>query len=63
MKKIAHSRPMISLDNTYNNEDLRDFDERVIKNSWLNNNENLWYTIEFKFDWLWKVELIYKIEF
>lgn len=31
-EKVAHSRPMISLDNTYNEEDLRDFDERVIKN-------------------------------
>ncbi|MDD3646073.1 MAG: NAD-dependent DNA ligase LigA [Candidatus Gracilibacteria bacterium] len=27
--KVKHSRPMISLDNTYNEEDLRDFDERV----------------------------------
>lgn len=31
-EKVKHSRPMISLDNTYNEEDLRDFDERVIKN-------------------------------
>lgn len=31
-EKVAHSRPMISLDNTYNEEDLRDFDERVKKN-------------------------------
>lgn len=27
--KVPHSKPMISLDNTYNQEDLRDFDERV----------------------------------
>ncbi len=31
-KKVKHSRPMISLDNTYNEEDLKDFDERVKKN-------------------------------
>ena len=31
-KKVAHSRPMISLDNTYNWEDLKKFNERVIKN-------------------------------
>ncbi len=29
--KVPHSRPMISLDNTYNEEDLNDFDERVRK--------------------------------
>jgi DNA ligase (NAD+) len=28
-KKVAHSRPMISLDNTYNAEDLQDFDARI----------------------------------
>lgn len=31
-EKVAHSRPMISLDNTYDETDLRDFDERVKKN-------------------------------
>lgn len=74
-EKVTHSRPMISLDNTYNEEDLRDFDERVQKNlSWfwkqifgeeedfyLNKFQKSYdkYTIEFKFDWLW-IELIYK---
>ena len=28
-KKVKHSRPMISLDNTYNEDDLNDFDKRV----------------------------------
>jgi len=28
-QKVSHSRPMISLDNTYNAEELRDFDVRV----------------------------------
>ncbi|MFK7780625.1 MAG: NAD-dependent DNA ligase LigA [Candidatus Gracilibacteria bacterium] len=61
--KVKHSRPMISLDNTYNNEDLSNFDERVLKNlkssSLIDDNKNLKYTLEFKFDGL-GVELIYK---
>ncbi|MDD3793629.1 MAG: NAD-dependent DNA ligase LigA [Candidatus Gracilibacteria bacterium] len=57
-EKIAHSRPMISLDNTYNEVDLRDFDERVKKN--LDNYlDVINYCLEFKFDGL-GVELIYK---
>ncbi len=38
-KKVAHSRPMKSLDNTYDEWDLRDFDERVKKNLWEKYNE------------------------
>ena len=55
-KKVKHSRPMISLGNTYNDEDLTDFNDRIVKLS-----EIEWeieYMLEFKFDWLW-VELIY----
>lgn len=55
-QKIAHSRPMISLDNTYNAEDLRDFDTRIKRI--LKSEVNLPYTIEFKFDGL-GIELIY----
>lgn len=58
-EKVVHSRPMISLDNTYDETDLRDFDERVIKNIDDNNILNIEYCLEFKFDGLW-VELIYK---
>ena len=64
-KKVAHSRPMISLDNTYNEEDLKKFNERVIKNigphlaSPLRERDFIEYVLEFKFDWL-GVELIYK---
>jgi len=35
-KKVVHSRPMISLDNTYNAQELRDFDariKRILKNN------------------------------
>ena len=55
-KKVAHSRPMISLDNTYNAEELRDFDTRVKRIT--QEDKDLPYTIEFKFDGLW-VEIIY----
>ena len=73
-KKVKHSRPMISLWNTYNEEDLRDFDERVYKNISTGQTQGtaptelcrgepcvhpINYVLEFKFDWLW-VELIYK---
>ncbi len=55
-KKVKHSRPMISLDNTYNEDDLRNFDKRILK---LSDQKQVEYTIEFKFDGLW-IELIYK---
>ncbi len=58
--KVKHSRPMISLDNTYNEWELRDFDTRVKKNWNLKiENSNLEYALQFKFDWAW-IELIYK---
>ncbi len=58
-EKVKHSRPMISLDNTYNEKDLKDFDDRVIKNIDSDDIKNINYTLEYKFDWLW-IELIYK---
>jgi DNA ligase (NAD+) len=59
-EKVPHTKPMISLDNTYNEEDLRDFDERVKKWLWENINLNqIQYTVEYKFDGL-GVELIYE---
>ena len=57
-EKVTHSRPMISLDNTYNAEDLRDFDSRVKRNLWWYEGD-LEYMIEFKFDGVW-IELIYE---
>lgn len=55
-KKVAHKRPMISLDNTYNADELRDFDGRIKKI--LADDSDVNYTIEYKFDGLW-VELVY----
>jgi len=56
-EKVSHSKPMLSLDNTYNAEDLLDFDKKI-KNI-LKRDINLSYNIEYKFDWLW-IELIYE---
>ena len=59
-EKVPHTKPMISLDNTYNEEDLRDFDERVRKGLWENTTLNqIEYTVEYKFDGL-GIELIYE---
>ncbi len=54
--KVKHSRPMISLDNTYNADELRDFDTRIKRI--LKTDAILPYTLEFKFDGL-GIELVY----
>ena len=56
-KKVPHARPMISLDNTYNEEELQDFETRILRI--LQQEQKLEYTVEFKFDGLW-VELVYR---
>jgi len=69
-EKVAHSRPMISLDNTYNADELRDFDARIKRilkitpfvasdKSFFEAGQNIPYTVEFKFDWL-GIELVYE---
>ncbi len=58
-EKVRHSRVMISLDNTYNENELKEFDVRVKKILWMDLKSQVEYTIEFKFDWLW-IELIYE---
>ena len=45
---VAHKWPMLSLGNTYNEQDLRDFDERVKKAI----GDNFEYVCELKFDGL-----------
>ncbi|MHA8068517.1 NAD-dependent DNA ligase LigA [Aquirufa ecclesiirivi] len=46
-KSVTHRFPMLSLGNTYNEQDLRDFDERVAKAL---DGENYEYICELKFD-------------
>src|ERR1051326_8356883 len=45
--KVQHSRPMLSLDNAYNEEELREWDRRVHE---LAGNEKLEYVCELKLD-------------
>ncbi len=47
-KTIAHRYPMMSLGNTYSEQDLLDFDQRIIKQI----GENFEYVCELKFDGL-----------
>jgi DNA ligase (NAD+) len=48
-QKVRHSRPMLSLDNTYSEEELRDWDRRVRE---LAGNLQVEYTAELKLDGL-----------
>src|SRR6476660_2242666 len=45
--KVVHSRPMLSLDNAYNEEELRDWDRRVRE---LAGSDKIEYVCEFKMD-------------
>ena len=45
--KVVHSRPMLSLDNAYNEQELRDWDRRVRESA---GNEKLEYVCELKLD-------------
>ncbi|MBK9270624.1 MAG: NAD-dependent DNA ligase LigA [Saprospiraceae bacterium] len=47
---VAHLSPMLSLDNTYNLEDLIEFDKRIKKLCNVPETENLEYLVEPKFD-------------
>jgi DNA ligase (NAD+) len=53
---VAHKIPMLSLDNTYNIEELRDFHNRVVKNL---GTEEVEYVAELKIDGL-SVSLFYE---
>jgi DNA ligase (NAD+) len=48
-ESVWHSIPMLSIDNTYNADELRAFDERVQKNL---GTQDYDYVVEFKFDGL-----------
>ena len=55
-ESIVHKVPMLSLDNTYNVEELRDFHNRVVKNL---GTEEVEYVVELKIDGL-GVSLFYE---
>src|SRR4029077_19704471 len=54
-KQVKHKYPMISLANTYSEEELKDFDERVKKVV----GEHVEYVCELKYDGV-SISLIYK---
>ncbi|MCS7215850.1 MAG: NAD-dependent DNA ligase LigA, partial [Thermodesulfovibrio sp.] len=49
-EKVEHREPMLSLDNAFSLEELRDFDARVKR--LLGSNEEIEYTVEPKYDGL-----------
>jgi len=55
-QQVKHSIPMLSLDNTYNEEDIRDFDKRV---RGLLPNETIEYVVELKIDGI-GISLVYE---
>ena len=54
---VAHTIPMLSLDNGFNDEDILEFDKRVRRN--LDTRDEILYTAEPKMDGV-AVELIYE---
>jgi len=53
--KVVHSRPMLSLDNAYNEQELRDWDRRVRESA---GNEKLEYVCELKLDGIrWRLRI------
>ncbi|MFN3739845.1 MAG: NAD-dependent DNA ligase LigA [Thermodesulfovibrionales bacterium] len=55
-EKVRHKEPMLSLDNAFNEEDLREFDRRIKR--FLGISENVEFTVEPKYDGL-AIELSY----
>lgn len=49
-RTVKHLEPMLSLDNSYNEEDLRKFDEQVRKLTGTEPGRKITYTVEAKFD-------------
>ncbi len=56
-RQIAHSRPMLSLENAFNEEDLREFDARIKR--FLGSNDPIEYLCEMKLDGV-AIELVYQ---
>ena len=56
-EKVKHSEPMLSLDNAFSHEEVREFDKRVKK--LLGTEDEIEYTVEPKYDGL-AIELTYR---
>jgi DNA ligase (NAD+) len=55
-EKVRHTEPMLSLDNAFSYDEVREFDERVKR--FLKSDQEIEYTVEPKYDGL-AIELIY----
>ncbi len=58
-QKVPHRYPMISLDNTYNTDDILEFEGRIRNVLKTSSDQNYEYCVELKFDWL-GLALIYE---
>ncbi len=58
-KKIKHKVPMLSLGNVFNEEDLKNFEKKIINFLSLENSNNIWYSAEPKIDGI-SASLIYE---
>ena len=56
-EKVKHTEPMLSLDNAFSHDEVREFDERVKR--FLKSDKEIEYTVEPKYDGL-AMELAYK---
>jgi DNA ligase (NAD+) len=56
-KKVRHTEPMLSLDNAFTHDDIREFEQRLKR--FLNSDEDIEYTVEPKYDGL-AIELTYR---
>lgn len=56
-EKVGHTEPMLSLDNAFSHDEVREFEKRLKR--FLKSDENITYTVEPKYDGL-AIELTYK---
>src|SRR3972149_1074975 len=56
-EKVRHTEPMLSLDNAFSHDEVREFDQRVKR--FLKSDEEIEYTVEPKYDGL-AMELTYR---
>jgi DNA ligase (NAD+) len=56
-KKVKHTEPMLSLDNAFSHDEVKEFDQRVKR--FLKSDEEILYTVEPKYDGL-AIELTYR---
>jgi DNA ligase (NAD+) len=58
-KKVKHKVPMLSLGNVFNEEDLKNFEKKILNFLSFKNSENIWYSAEPKIDGI-SASLIYE---